>query len=82
MTRDFLTGPSQFTMSATANRTFRLGDRKNLTFSLRASNPLNHFVVTSWNTSFSAQNQQFGLPNTQGGYSAPRNVSANLRISF
>jgi hypothetical protein len=79
--RDFLTGPAQFTTSATANRTFRVGDRKNLTFSLRASNPLNHFVVTSWNTAFSAQNLEFGLP-TQSGYSAPRMVTANVRINF
>src|SRR5208283_2436216 len=39
--RDALNGPMQFTMSANANRTFRLADRKNLTFSLQAQNQLN-----------------------------------------
>jgi len=75
--RDSVNGPFSLTMSANANRTFRLGDRKNLTFSLRAQNPLNHPVVSSWYTSLGSQ--QFG---TVAGYSAMRSVSANIRISF
>ena len=77
--RNSLTGPYTFTMNASANRTFRIGDRKSVTFSLRASNPLNHFVVTNWNSLVSQQNLQFGQPTA---YSAPRSVTANVRISF
>ena len=77
--RNSLTGPYTFTMFGTAQRTFRLGDRKSATFSLRASNPLNHFVVTRWNSLISTQNTQFGEP---GAFTAPRSVTANIRISF
>jgi len=77
--RDALNGPMQFTMSANANRTFRLADRKNLTFSLQATNPLNHPEVTSWNTTVGSL--QFGLP-TNGGYTPMRSVTATMRFSF
>jgi hypothetical protein len=74
--RDSLNGPFSFSTSASANRTFRIGDRKSVTFSLRANNPLNHPVVSSWYTTLG---QQFGLPSN---YSQMRSVSANIRIGF
>jgi len=75
--RDVLNGPSQFSISANANRTFRLADRKNLTFSLQSQNPINHPVVSSWNTSINSN--QFGLPQ---GYGAMRSVTATMRFNF
>jgi len=77
--RDALTGPRQFTTSINANRTFRLADRKNLTFSLQAQNPLNHPVVSSWVTSIGNSSTQFGLPQ---GYVNMRSVTATMRFNF
>jgi len=75
--RDAIYGPYLFSMSASASRTFRLADRKNLTFNLNASNPLNHPVVNSWYTTVGTS--QFGLISN---YANMRSVSANLRINF
>jgi hypothetical protein len=75
--RDALTGPISFTMGANASRTFRLADRKNLTFNLQTQNPLNHPNVSSWNTNINST--QFGLP---GNYVAMRSVTATLRFNF
>jgi len=75
--RDSVNGPFSFTMSASANRTFRLGDRKNITFSLRSTNPLNHPVVSNWYTTVGSV--QFGLPSV---YSPMRSVTANVRFNF
>ncbi|MGD0871712.1 MAG: TonB-dependent receptor [Bryobacteraceae bacterium] len=75
--RDALNGPGQFTMSANANRTFRLADRKNLTFSLQTQNPLNHPNISSWNTTVG--NAQFGLPQN---YVSMRTVTATMRFNF
>jgi hypothetical protein len=76
--RDALTGPGQFTMSANASRTFRLADRKNLTFSLQSQNPLNHPNVSSWYIN-AASPLQFGLPSN---YVAMRSVTATMRFNF
>jgi len=75
--RDSVDGPYSFSTSASANRTFRIGDRKSITFSLRANNPLNHPLVSSWYTNIASS--QFGTPSN---YSPMRSVSANIRISF
>ncbi|HEX3744243.1 MAG TPA: carboxypeptidase-like regulatory domain-containing protein [Bryobacteraceae bacterium] len=77
--RDALTGPMLFSTNLTALRTFRLADRKNLTFSINVVNPINHPQVSSWNLNFSPTNTQFGLP---GAYSAMRQISANVRFNF
>jgi hypothetical protein len=76
--RDALTGPGQFTMSANASRTFRLADRKNLTFSLQSQNPLNHPNVSSWYIN-AASPLQFGLPSN---YVLMRSVTATMRFNF
>lgn len=75
--RDSVDGPYSFSTSASANRTFRIGERKNITFSLRANNPLNHPVVSSWYTNVASS--QFGLPSN---YAPMRSVSVNIRIGF
>jgi hypothetical protein len=77
--RDALHGPTTLTTSASANRTFRLADRKNLTFGLQTTNPFNHPNVSSWNTSIGNSSAQFGLP---VGYVAMRSVTANVRFNF
>lgn len=75
--RDVLNGPVQFTTSANAFRTFRLADRKNLTFMLMTTNPLNHPNVSAWNTSITSN--QFGLP---ASYNGMRSVQATMRFNF
>ena len=75
--RDVVNGPGQFSTSLSANRTFRLADRKNLTFSVQMQNPLNHPTVTGWYTSFG--NNQFGLPSS---YIGMRQLSASMRFNF
>jgi len=80
--RDALTGPVQFTTSLTAFRTFRLGDRKNLTFNAGMVNPLNHPNVSAWNTNWlptAAANAQFGLPSA---YNQQRTITGTLRFNF
>jgi trimeric autotransporter adhesin len=77
--RDSLWGPDSFTTSINALRTFRLADRKNLTFSINAINPLNHPHVTAWSTTFGPNSPQFGLPT---GYTGMRAVTANMRFNF
>jgi len=77
--RDALNGPMLFSTSLTALRTFRLADRKNLTFSINATNPINHPTVSSWNLNFSPANTQFGLP---AAYSTMRQIAANVRFNF
>ncbi|HEY4362141.1 MAG TPA: carboxypeptidase regulatory-like domain-containing protein [Bryobacteraceae bacterium] len=77
--RDSITGPGQFGMSATMARTFRMSDRLNLTFTLNASNVLNHVVFSSWNTTLG--NQQFGLPQN-GSANQMRQIQTTLRLNF
>jgi hypothetical protein len=88
--RDALTGPVQFTTMLTALRTFRLGERKNLTFNAGIVNPLNHPNVSSWNTNWLPptvtpsgsvinSNAQFGLPLA---YQSQRTITASMRFNF
>ncbi len=77
--RDSLNGPGQFTTSLNALRTFRLAERKSMTFSANMINPLNHPNVSSWNTTIGTSATQFGLPS---GYVSMRQITANLRFTF
>ena len=80
--RNSLTGPILFTNMLTALRTFRLGERKNLTFNAGIVNPLNHPNVSSWSTNFystAAANAQFGLPLA---YQPQRTITASMRFNF
>jgi hypothetical protein len=76
--RDALTGPGQFSINANASRSFRLADRKNLTFSLMSQNPINHPVVSSWYLNATSLNQ-FGLVQN---YNQMRSVTATVRFNF
>jgi trimeric autotransporter adhesin len=63
--RDSITGPFQFTLNASAGRTFRLSDRLSGDLRIDSTNPLNHVTYPSWNTTFGSP--QFGLPLTANG---------------
>ena len=75
--RNTLTGPGQFTMNASAARTFRWGDRLNADLRVDLTNALNHPVFPSWNTVITSA--QFGLPNPAGQM---RTVQTVLRVRF
>ena len=77
--RDALNGPMMFSTTLNAMRTFRLADRKNLTFSVNVTNPINHPQVSTWNVNYSTANTQFGLPLA---YSTMRQIAANVRFNF
>jgi hypothetical protein len=75
--RDSIIGPSQFSLGASLNRTFRLNDRFNADFRIDATNALNHVNYTNWNTNINSS--QFGLPTAAN---AMRRVQANIRVRF
>ncbi len=60
--RDSITGPLQFTLNASAGRTFRLTDRLSGDLRIDSTNPINHVTYPSWVTTFGSP--QFGLPLT------------------
>ncbi len=75
--RNSITGPSQFSVNASAGRTFRWGDRLNADLRVDASNALNHPVFSAWTTMISSA--QFGLPTAAGPM---RSVQTSLRVRF
>ncbi|MDR3717529.1 MAG: TonB-dependent receptor [Bryobacteraceae bacterium] len=75
--RNSITGPAQFSLNASAGRTFRWGDRLNADLRVDATNVLNHPVFPSWNTVITSA--QFGLPNPAG---AMRALQTSLRVRF
>ena len=75
--RDTITGPDQFSISASFARTFRLRDRMNMDVSLNSSNPINHPVFGGWQTNILST--QFGLP---ASTNAMRKVQLSLRVRF
>ncbi|HXB75195.1 MAG TPA: carboxypeptidase regulatory-like domain-containing protein [Candidatus Acidoferrales bacterium] len=75
--RNSMTGPGQFSMSASTSRAFRLNDRFTLNLRIDASNPLNHVVVTQLNTTVT--NPLFGLPLA---VNPMRTLTTTLRLTF
>ncbi|MGH9666182.1 MAG: TonB-dependent receptor, partial [Bryobacteraceae bacterium] len=75
--RNSITGPAEFTLSASMGRTFRVGDRLNLDLRVDAANALNHVTFPSWNTTVTSA--QFGLPMTAN---AMRSMQTVLRLRF
>ena len=61
--RDSITGPGQFSLNASLERTFRMSDRLSLDLRVDATNALNHVTFPSWNTTVGSA--QFGLPTGQ-----------------
>jgi hypothetical protein len=77
--RDSIIGPSQFSLNASAGRTFRLTDRLSGDLRIDSTNPLNHVTYTSWNTTFG--NTQFGLP-PPGSANAMRSLIIGFIVRF
>jgi trimeric autotransporter adhesin len=75
--RNSITGPSQFTLTASLGRTFRTSDRTNLNLNVSANNALNHVTFTSWNTTTGSA--QFGLPVAANSM---RSIQTTIRWSF
>jgi hypothetical protein len=75
--RNSITGPKQFTMSASLGRSFRSTERVSVDFRVDAANALNYVTFPSWNTV--AGNAQFGLPVTANPM---RSIQATLRTRF
>jgi hypothetical protein len=75
--RDSMTGPGQFSMSASMSRAFRLSDRFTLNLRIDAANPLNHAVVTQLNTTVT--NPLFGLP---AAVNTMRTLTTTIRLTF
>lgn len=75
--RNTITGPSQFTLSASMARTFRLTDRFNVDLRLDSVNLLNRVNYTTWNTTVNGA--QFGLP---AAANAMRSIQTTLRVRF
>jgi len=74
--RDSVTGPAEFSLNASLERTFRL-DRWNLDLRVDSTNFLNHATFTSWDTTINST--QFGLPIAAN---AMRNLQATMRLRF
>jgi hypothetical protein len=75
--RDTIIGPSQFTLSASLGRNFRVAERKNLNLRFDAQNALNHVSFGAFNTTVGSNN--LGLYTSP---SAMRSLTANLRFTF
>jgi hypothetical protein len=77
--RDIITGPTQFSLNGSAGRTFRIGERKNLDLTFRATNLLNHVNFSSYYLTLNSA--QFGLINPNS-VNAMRSFTATLRFHF
>lgn len=75
--RDTITGPAQFSLSASLGRTFRVSDRLNLDLRVDSTNAVNHVTYTTWNTIVNST--QFGLP---AAANAMRSLQTTLRLRF
>jgi hypothetical protein len=75
--RNSITGPSQFSLDSSVNRTFRPNARFFLDLKVSATNMLNHPVFTGWNTTVNST--QFGLPLSPN---AMRSLETQLRLRF
>ena len=75
--RNSITGPGQFTLNSSLQRTFRPHGKLYLDLRVDSTNMLNHPEFTSWNTMFG--NAQFGLPASAGGM---RSLKTVLRLRF
>ena len=76
--RNTIPGLFRITMNSSLNRSFRFAEsRRTLTFSVNATNALNHVTITSIGTTVNSAN--YGLPTAA---SATRGITLNSRFSF
>jgi hypothetical protein len=76
--RSTIPGLFRITVNSSLNRSFRFGEsRRTLTFTVNASNVLNHVTITSIGTTVNSSN--YGLPTAASG---TRAITLNSRFSF
>jgi hypothetical protein len=76
--RSTIPGLFRITVNSSLNRSFRFGEsRRTLTFTVNASNVLNHVTITSIGTTVNSSN--YGLPVAASG---TRGITLNSRFSF
>jgi hypothetical protein len=75
--RDSITGPSQFSLNTSLERTFRPTTKLNLTARIDTTNLLNHAVFTGWVATVNST--QFGVP---ASVNAMRSLQATIRLRF
>jgi hypothetical protein len=75
--RNIITGPTQFTLNASAGRVFRIDERRSFDLRFDSTNLLNHVSFTSWNATLGSP--LFGLPTAAGQM---RTMKATLRFRF
>jgi hypothetical protein len=75
--RNSITGPDQFSLDSSLQRTFRPSQHYYLDARIDSTNLLNHGVFTSWNTT--VNNAQFGLPLAAN---AMRSLETTIRVRF
>jgi len=75
--RDSITGPSQFSLDSSLERTFRPSTKFNLIARVDATNVLNNAVFTGWITTINSA--QFGLP---ASANAMRSLQTTVRLRF
>jgi hypothetical protein len=75
--RDIVTGPTVFSLNASAARTIRIAERKNLDIRFDSTNVLNHVTFTGYN--MTVFGNQFGLPT---GVSNMRSFTMTARFHF
>lgn len=77
-----ITGPDQFSLGASLQRTFRVSDKVNMDFRVDSTNTLNHVVYGSylaiWSPNVTSASQ-FGLPT---GANAMRALTTTFRFRF
>jgi hypothetical protein len=75
--RDSITGPAQFSLNSSLERTFRPSTKFNLIGRVDATNVFNHAVFSGWIST--VNNAQFGLP---ASANAMRSLQATVRLRF
>ncbi len=75
--RDSITGPSQFSLDSSLERTFRPNTKLYLILRVDATNVLNHGVFTGWYTTVNST--QFGLP---AAANPMRSLQTTIRLRF
>jgi len=76
--RNTIPGPFRTSLNSSMNRAFRFGEsRRTLTFTINATNVLNHVAITSFGTTVNSAT--YGLPTAA---SATRTVSLAMRFAF
>jgi hypothetical protein len=75
--RNSITGPGQFSLDTSLERTFRATQKYNLTARIDATNLLNHAVFTNWVTAINST--QFGVP---ASVNSMRSLQITIRLRF